>query len=75
MNVLFKVEELVKYSGKLEVIYMTNDGFTSQRHIKILKVNGEIIQAYCYLRGANRTFKIENILAFVPVNVKKGVAV
>lgn len=70
-----KIEEIMKYSDDLEMIYMTNDGMISQRHIKVLKVNGDIIQAYCYLREANRTFKIENILALVPASIREGVAV
>jgi len=73
--VLIKNEKLMKYSGQLEMIYMTNEGTISQRRIKIIRVNKEVLQAYCYLRGANRTFRIENILALVPINSKKGVAV
>lgn len=72
---LIKTEKLMKYSGQLEMIYMTNEGTISQRRIKIIRVNKEVLQAYCYLRGANRTFRIENILALVPINSKKGVAV
>lgn len=72
---LIKNEKLMKYSGQLEMIYMTNEGTISQRRIKIIRVNKEVLQAYCYLRGANRTFRIENILALVPINSKKGVAV
>lgn len=72
---LIKIEKLMKYSGQLEMIYMTNEGTISQRRIKIIRVNKEVLQAYCYLRGANRTFRIENILALVPINSKKGVAV
>ncbi len=72
---LFEVEKLMEYSGQLEMIYMTNEGMISQRRIRILKVNREVFQAYCYLRGANRTFKIENVLALVPIHVKKGVVV
>jgi len=70
-----EVEKVMKYSDHLEMIYMTNDGMISQRRIKILKVNRGSVHAYCYLRGANRTFKIENILALVPANIRKGVAV
>lgn len=72
---LFEAEKLMKYGGQLEMIYMSNDGVISQRRIKILKVNREVLQAYCYLRGANRTFRNENILALIPVNAKKGVVV
>lgn len=72
---LSEVKKLIKYGGQLEMIYISNEGMISQRRIRILKVNREVLQAYCYLRGANRTFKNENILAFVPVNAKKGVVV
>lgn len=74
-NVLLKVEKIVKYGEQLEMIYITSEGMISHRRIKILKRNEKDLQAYCYLRRAYRTFKIENILALVPVHIKKGVAV
>jgi len=73
--VLFDVEKMAKYGEQLEMIYVTSEGTMSQRRIKVLKVNEEVLHAYCYFRRAHRTFKIENILALVPIHVKKGVAV
>lgn len=72
---LIKVDELMKYNEMLDVIYMTNDGIISQRSIRILKVNKVNLQAYCYLRGARRTFKIENILSFIPTSMKKRMVI
>lgn len=66
---LTKVEGKVRTGERMEMIYITNEGTMSQRQIKILKIADGVIQAYCYLRRANRTFKIKNILAFVPATV------
>ncbi|MEK3973746.1 transcriptional regulator [Psychrobacillus sp. FSL K6-1267] len=50
-----------------EMIYMKNNGDISKRRVKVLSVTNETFQAYCFLRGTKRIFKIENVLAFVPV--------
>ena len=51
----------------VEMIYMKNNGEISKRKVKVLTVEGNSFKAYCFLRGTKRTFKIENVLAFVPV--------
>ena len=51
----------------VEMIYMKNNGEISKRRIKVLDVTEDSFKAYCFLRGTKRTFKIENVLAFVPV--------
>jgi len=35
----------------------------TQRKIKVLKINDDDIEAYCYLRHSIRHFKKDNILA------------
>lgn len=54
-----------------EMIYMNNNGEISKRRVKVLSVEGNTFKAYCFLRNTKRTFKIENILAFVPVIQKE----
>ena len=54
-----------------EMIYMKNNGEVSKRRVKILSISKDSFQAYCFLRGTKRTFKIENVLAFVPVLQKE----
>lgn len=53
-------------NDEVDIIYLAKNGQVSQRRIKVLQINEDLIKAYCYLRRSNRTFKITNILAFVP---------
>ncbi|MER2260854.1 MAG: transcriptional regulator [Psychrobacillus sp.] len=54
-----------------EMIYMKHNGEISKRRVKVLSVSKDSFQAYCFLRGTKRVFKIENVLAFVPVLQKE----
>ena len=54
-----------------EMIYMNNNGEISKRRVKVLSMEGNVFKAYCFLRNTKRSFKIENILAFVPVIQKE----
>lgn len=48
----------------ISIIYMDKkDNKLSQRNIKVLKMQDDEIEAYCYLRQQVRHFKKENILA------------
>lgn len=51
----------------IEMIYMKNNGEISKRRVKVLSVEGNTFKAYCFLRNTKRTFKVENVLAFVPI--------
>lgn len=44
------------------IMYVKGNEIT-QRNIKVLKVNGNDIEAYCYLRNNIRHFRKDNILA------------
>nr|WP_255485307.1 transcriptional regulator [Sporosarcina sp. BP05] len=57
------------------MIYMAKDGAISKRSIKILQVGDVSFRAYCYLRKSNRTFKIDNILALVPITSKERIVI
>jgi len=46
----------------ITIMYMKKTEIT-QRKIKVLKINDEDIEAYCYLRQGIRHFKKDNILA------------
>jgi predicted DNA-binding transcriptional regulator YafY len=70
--VRYDIEKSIKNNEHLDMIYMTSDGVISQRKIRVFKVNKDTLQAYCYLRRSNRTFKFENILALIPISMKKG---
>lgn len=59
-----------KHQQLVDMMYMANDGGISKRRVKILSVQGESFQAYCFLRKEKRTFKMDNVLSLFPV-VKK----
>lgn len=51
----------------VDIMYMAKDGAITKRRIKLVKIAGELAQAYCFTKQAKRTFIIDNILAAVPV--------
>lgn len=53
----------IQSKEKIEMIYLSKDNQASQRIIRVLKINDEMIMAYCYTRRTIRTFKLENILS------------
>ena len=65
----------IQHNQISEMIYMKNNGEISKRKVKAVSVEGNTFQAYCFLRGTKRTFKIDNVLAFVPVIFKESAAV
>lgn len=62
-----KLINSMKYSEPLDMIYIANNGVISKRRVKVIQIEEGIFQAYCYLRKSTRTFKIDNVLALVPV--------
>ena len=65
----------VRYNQSLDMMYMANDGAISKRRVKVLQVNEDSFQAYCFLRRSKRTFRIDNVLALVPVIVKESMVI
>ena len=51
----------------VEMIYMNNNGEISKRRVKVLSVEDDTFKAYCFLRNTKRSFKVDNVLAFVPI--------
>ncbi|WP_342600798.1 transcriptional regulator [Psychrobacillus sp. FSL H8-0483] len=66
--------KILEHDQIAEMIYMKNNGEITKRRIKVLSVTEDSFKAYCFLRSTKRTFKIDNVLAFVPV-IKKERAV
>lgn len=62
-----KLINSMKYSEPLDMIYIANNGVISKRRVKVIQIEEGIFRAYCYLRKSTRTFKIDNVLALVPV--------
>lgn len=65
----------MRYNESLDMMYMSNSGVISKRRIKVLHINDGTFQAYCYLRKSKRTFKVDNILALVPVITKESMVI
>lgn len=65
----------LKYKEPIDMMYMANDGTISKRRIQVTQINGDVFQAYCYLRKSKRTFRIDNILALVPVVKKESMVI
>lgn len=71
-------KELIKSfetNCELDMIYLAKNGEVSKRRIKVLQINKNLFRAYCYLRNDNRTFKINHVLALVPVSSRERVVV
>lgn len=51
----------------ISIMYQKGNELT-QRNIKIIKIKGNDIEAYCYLRHQIRHFKKENILAAIHIH-------
>lgn len=51
----------------VELMYLDSKGNISKRRVKVLKIQGDTSQAFCFNRNAKRTFVIENVLSLVPV--------
>lgn len=69
------INKAMKYNQMLNMIYMDNSGGITKRRIKVFKVSDKSFVAYCYLRGSKRTFKIDNVLALVPIITKERMVV
>ena len=65
----------VEYNESLEMMYLAADGQISKRRINILQVGEVSFRAYCFLRKSKRTFKINNVLALVPVVHKESMVI
>ncbi|MBS4220885.1 hypothetical protein KHA96_21540 [Bacillus sp. FJAT-49711] len=48
---------------RLEMIYLSDKKIVTQRKIKVLAIDDASFKAFCYLRGGQRFFKIDNILS------------
>lgn len=69
---------LEKYFSRnqiIEMMYVSKTGEVSKRRVKVIKIQGDSFQAYCFKRNAKRTFLIDNVLAIVPVIQKERTVV
>ena len=62
-----EIKKAMQHNQIIDIIYMAKDRKFTKRRIKVIKIVGDTVQAYCFTRHANRTFKFENILAIYPL--------
>lgn len=68
----FIVSQALKKQGQIEIIYLCEKGIT-KRVIKPIKLENNILEAFCYARNSIRKFKMEGILsAGYVINKKVG---
>lgn len=63
-------QQLIKamqHNQIVDIMYMAKDNSITKRRLKLIKIVGDTVQAYCFTRHAKRTFKFDNILAAHPV--------
>ncbi|MDZ5712227.1 transcriptional regulator [Jeotgalibacillus haloalkalitolerans] len=63
-------EQLMKYQQQnhtVKMIYMDKSGQCSERKIRIRNLHNTSFTAFCFKRGAVRTFQYDNVLSIVPV--------
>ncbi|WP_391209198.1 transcriptional regulator [Psychrobacillus sp. L4] len=69
---------LEKYFSRgqiIELIYLSKSSEISKRRVKVIKIQGESFQAYCFKRNSKRTFLIDNVLACVPFIRKESMVI
>lgn len=62
--------DLIKYLNRgwiVDMMYISKTGEISKRKIRLLKVQGDLFHAYCFKQHAKRTFRIDHVLAIVPI--------
>ena len=65
----------IEYNEPVDMMYMSNEGVVSKRRIQVLQLNQYNFKGYCFLRKSKRTFRIDNVLAVVPVIVKESMVI
>lgn len=61
------IRQSMKHQQTLNIMYMDDNGHITKRRIQVFRITGDSFQAYCFLRESKRTFKVDNVLAVVPV--------
>lgn len=59
----------------VDMMYIAKSGEITKRRIKVTKISDDSFSAYCFLKHSKRTFKIENVLALLPVTRKESAVI
>lgn len=68
-NLLFRS---IQTKQKIEMIYLSADNQVSQRIMRVIKIDNNMVLAYCYSKRKVRTFKLDNILSVGPMRKRMG---
>ena len=71
INVKENLLKSMRYGQIVDIMYVSKNGEVTKRRIKVIKIYGDAFQAYCFLRKTKRTFKVDNVLALIPVQFKE----
>lgn len=68
----FIINQALKMQRKIEIIYMCDKGIT-KRVVKPIKLENNVLEAFCFAKKSIRKFKLDGILSagFV-INKKAG---
>jgi predicted DNA-binding transcriptional regulator YafY len=68
----FIINQALKMQRKIEIIYMCDKGIT-KRVLKPIKLENNVLEAFCFAKKSIRKFKLDGILSagFV-INKKAG---
>lgn len=72
---MYMRNDLMKYANRgcfVELIYLSKTGEFSKRKVKLFKVQGDTFYAYCFKQNARRTFRIDHVLALIPIHSKES---
>ena len=68
----FIINQALKMQRKIEIIYMCDKGIT-KRVVKPIKLENNVLEAFCFARKSIRKFKLDGILsAGFAINKKAG---
>ena len=71
-SVRIQLIKSMRYNESVDMMYMAASGKVTKRRINVIRVGNGAFLDNCHLRGAKRTFRVDNVLAFVPVNTKES---
>ena len=74
-NVRNQLVKSMRYKNPVDMMYMSNEGVVSKRRIQVLQLDNDNFRAYCFLRKSKRTFRVDNVLAIVPVIQKESMVI
>lgn len=63
-------EQLIKAMQRnqlVDIMYIAKNDSVTKRRVRVIKIVGDSLQAFCFTRQAKRSFIIQNVLAVTPV--------